>query len=138
MNDVMADTHIVLWLLYEPSKLSPAALSAVQTATTSGVLYISAITLVEVCYLVEKKGFQYPNAVNDLFAVVTDPNEPIRVLPVTIDVARAVQQVPRIEVPEMPDRIVAATAVAHRLPLVSADADHRGSAALKSLIPVIW
>lgn len=138
MNDVVADTHIALWMLYEPSKLSPAALTAVQTATTSGVLYVSAITLVEVCYLVEKKGFQYPNAVTDLFALVTNPNEPIRVLPVTIDVARALRSVPKIEVPDMPDRIVAATAVAHRLPLVSADTDIRGSAALNSLVPVIW
>jgi PIN domain nuclease of toxin-antitoxin system len=138
MNDVVADTHIVLWMLYEPSKLSPAALAAVQQATTSGTLYISAITLIEVIYLVEKKSFEYPTAVNDLFALVVNPNEPIRVLPVTIDVARAVLQIPRGEVADMPDRIVAATAVAHRLPVVSSDHKLRTSATLNALVSVIW
>jgi predicted nucleic acid-binding protein len=46
-------------------------------------------------------------------------------------------QVPRAEVPDMPDRIVAATAVAHDLSLVSADSDIQGSASLKSLVQVI-
>ncbi len=38
----------------------------------------------------------------------------------------------------MPDRIVAATAVAHKLPLVSADSDLRSSTSLKALVSVIW
>ena len=69
---------------------------------------------------------------------MNDPSEHLRVLPVTVDVARAVVQIPRSEVPDMPDRIIAATAVAHRLPVVSADTDIRGSATLNSLISVIW
>jgi len=47
-------------------------------------------------------------------------------------------QVPRAEIPGMPDRIIAATAVAHNLPLVSKDADIRNSATLKQFVTVIW
>ena len=38
----------------------------------------------------------------------------------------------------MPDRIVATTAVAYKLPLVIQDTEIRDSASLKALIPVIW
>jgi hypothetical protein len=38
----------------------------------------------------------------------------------------------------MPDRIAAATAVAHYLPVVSADADVQGPASLTALARVIW
>jgi hypothetical protein len=38
----------------------------------------------------------------------------------------------------MPDRIIAATAVAPSLPVVSADADHQNSATLAQLTRVIW
>ena len=51
---------------------------------------------------------------------------------------QVIDLVPRHEVPELPDRIVAATAVAHKLPLVSQDAEIRASASLRALAPVIW
>ena len=38
----------------------------------------------------------------------------------------------------MPDRIVAATAVAYKLPLVSQDSEIRASASLKAPVSVIW
>ena len=59
-------------------------------------------------------------------------------LPVGLEIAQAMDLVPRAEVPDMPDRIIAATAVAHTLPLVSQDSEIRASATLKALVPVIW
>ena len=73
-----------------------------------------------------------------LIALATDANEPLEVLPLTLEIARAMDLVPRAEVPDMPDRIIAATAVAHQLSLVSQDSEIRASAALKGLISVIW
>jgi PIN domain nuclease of toxin-antitoxin system len=138
MSDVLADTHAVIWSLFDPTKLSPSAFKALTAASHSGRLFISAITLVEVNYLSSKKNFPYSGVFPRLVALAADPNEPLEVLPLTLDVAVAMDQVPRAEVPDMPDRIVAATAVAHKMPLVSADADIQASASLKALIPVIW
>ena len=59
-------------------------------------------------------------------------------LPLTLQVAQVMDLVPRAEVPDMPDRIVAATAVAYKLPLVSQDSEVRDSASLKALVPIIW
>ncbi len=138
MNFVLADTQAIVWYLHDLPRLSRAADVALTASAQAGRIYISVVTLIEVDYLTGKKSFPYPNALKNLFTHAADPNSPLEVLPVTIDVARAVGQVPKIEVPDMPDRIIAATAVAHRLPIVSSDTDIRGSATLKSLIPVIW
>jgi predicted nucleic acid-binding protein len=73
-----------------------------------------------------------------LIALIEDPNEPIEVLPLTVSVAQALDLVPRAEVPDMPDRIIAATAVAHQLPRVSADSDIQGSVSLWASVSVIW
>lgn len=89
-------------------------------------------------YLAGKRSFPYSGVLPRLIALATDPAEPLEVLPLTLEIAQAMDLVPRAEVPDMPDRIVSATAVAHKLPLVSADADICGSASLQALVPVIW
>lgn len=138
MSDVLADTHAIVWYLFEPSRLSSSALAAMSAAEQTGKLFISTITIVEVNYLSGKKTFPYSGVLPRLFALLTDPAEPLEAIPLTLEVAQAMDQVPRNEVPDMPDRIVAATAIAHNLSLVSADSDIQGSASLNSLIQVIW
>lgn len=138
MSDALADTHSIVWFLFDTRRLSEAADAALTAAMQSGRLYISAITLVELNYLVDKAHFPYPGVLPHLVTLVADPTEPLDVLPVTLDIAQALDKVPRAEVPDMPDRIVAATAVAHDLPLVSADSDIQGSVSLKAQVPIIW
>jgi PIN domain nuclease of toxin-antitoxin system len=138
MTDVLADTHSIVWSLFDPVRLSPAAVAALTAASQTGRTFISAITLVELNYLAGRKTFPYSGVLPRIVSLVTDANEPLEVLPVTLEVALAMDQVPRAEIPDMPDRIVAATAVAHKLPLVSADSDIQGSLGLKALVSVIW
>jgi predicted nucleic acid-binding protein len=118
--------------------VSPAADAALSAAARGGKLCISAITLVELDYLSTKKSFPYPDAFSRIVALILDPSAPVEVLPLALEVAQAMGQVPRSEVPDMPDGIIAATAVAHRLPLVPVDSTIQGSAALNALIRVIW
>jgi PIN domain nuclease of toxin-antitoxin system len=138
MSDVLADTHAIVWFVFDPARLSAAADSALSIAAQSGKLYISAITLVELDYLSTKKSFPYPDALARILALVIDPSAPLELLPLDLEVAQAMGRIPRNEVPDMPDRIIAATAVAHRLPLVSADSTISGSASLNALVRVIW
>ena len=138
MSDVLADTHAIIWFFFDPARLSAAADSALSAAAQTGKLFISAITLVELDYLSTKKSFPYPDALARIVALVIDPSAPVEVLPLTLEVAQAMGRVPRNEVPDMPDRIIAATAVAHRLTLVSADSTISGSASLNALVRVIW
>ncbi len=138
MTDLLADTHALVWMLFDSGRLSAAATAALSAASTSGRIYISAISLVELAYLAEKKSFPYSGVLPRLVPLLTDPVEALKVLPVTLEIAQAMHHVPRAEIPDMPDRIIAATAVAHKIPLVSADADILGSASLKALVSVIW
>jgi PIN domain nuclease of toxin-antitoxin system len=93
---------------------------------------VSAITLVEVIYLVEKG--KLPQASLDaLVAALADPSEAMHLLPVESSVTQAVHQIPRAWVPDMPDRIIAATAWAHGLRLVTCDPDIRATS-----LPTIW
>lgn len=138
MSAVLADTHAIVWSLFDPPKLSSLARSPLIAATGTDRICISTITLVELNYLVGKKSFPYVGVLPKLIALIRDPSEPIEALPLTVTVAEAMDRVPRTEVPDMPDRIIAATAIAHSMRLVSADPDIQGSASLQSLVPVIW
>ena len=59
MSDVLADTHSIVWFLFDTARLSPAADELLTVASESGKLYISAISLIEVNYLSSKKSFPY-------------------------------------------------------------------------------
>jgi len=135
MSDALADTHTIVWYLSDLSKLSAPALAALQAAEATGQIFVSTITFVELTYLVEK-GKIDSVVLAELWKAVSDPNEPIDVLPLSLDVARELDQVPRGTVPDMPDRIIAATALAHGLPLVSKDGNIR-SLTLPGL-SVVW
>ncbi len=121
MSAVLADTHAVLWYLFDPARLSPAADAAFAGAIQSGaVIYVSVISVIEVRYLVEKKKLPVA-AYQDLLSALRDPAIAVELLPIDLAVALAIEQVPRAAVPDLPDRIIAATALAHNIPLVTSD-----------------
>jgi PIN domain nuclease of toxin-antitoxin system len=133
MSAVLADTHSILWFLFEPGNLTPAADAALTAAFRSGArIFVSTISPVEVRYLVEK-GRLPAHYLDDLLAVIADPLTPIADRDVDMAVARATEHIPRGIVPELPDRIIAATALVHSLPLVTADTRLRAAP-----IPTIW
>jgi PIN domain nuclease of toxin-antitoxin system len=68
MSDVLADTHSIVWFLFDTALLSRTADAALTTAAQSGKLYISVITLIEVSYLSGKKTFPYAGVFSRLIA----------------------------------------------------------------------
>jgi len=97
--DVVADTNAVLWLYFDPSRLSAPARPALHAASTTGRIYISAITMVELVYLEARSGFPYPGAFTRFSTLAADLCEPLKILPVTVQIASAMIQVPRAEIP---------------------------------------
>lgn len=127
------DTHAAIWYVFSRKKLSADALRFIQRSLNSGKpAYISAISLIETIYLIERGRIPL-EAIQRLEAGLRDPASGLLVAPVDADVAEAVHRVPRDAVPDMPDRIIAATALHLGLPVVTCD--HRIQS---SGIPTIW
>jgi PIN domain nuclease of toxin-antitoxin system len=115
------DTHTALWSVFDRKRISQAALQAIRRSVGAGKpLLVSAISLVETIYLVERGRIPL-EAYRKLEAALLDPASGLVVVPVDEDVAQAVFRIPRQTVPDMPDRIIAATALRHNLPLLTRD-----------------
>lgn len=102
--------------------LSSLADSALTAAADDGVarIYLSSITLVELQYLTEKSRIK-PSVLPQLLIELDRVDSFMKVVSVDRLVADALVYIPRTVVPDMPDRIIAATAFQLGLPLVTAD-----------------
>lgn len=131
---LVLDTHAVIWYLAGSKQLSNIARTIITTEEKNGgSIFLSAISLVEVVYLAER-GRLPSAALQSLEDALTDPTGSMVVAPLDGAVARAVQKISRVAVPDMPDRIIAATALHLNAELVTRD--HRLQAALKNR--AIW
>lgn len=121
MSAIVADTHAVVWQLCEPTELSAKAAEAMEQARLAGdPVLIPSICLVEIAYLVEKG--RLPQLLLERLDTEIDHAESAyEVLPLSLEVARAIRRIPRELVPDMPDRIIAASALAVGAPLVTCD-----------------
>jgi PIN domain nuclease of toxin-antitoxin system len=130
---VVLDTHTAIWYFSGSSQLSPTALNAIEGAISAAEdVFLSAISLVEVLYLAEK-GKLPVDAVKKLDDALREENSSIAIVPLDSAVARAVAQISRNAVPDMPDRIIAATAAHLGVPLVTRDRQIQASG-----IKTIW
>lgn len=116
----------MIWYVDAPHELSPAATAAIDAAAnTSGeYIFISAITLVEMRYLVEKNRIQ-PVVLARIEQELDEPDPMIVVTSIDRTVSDALASISRVLVPDMPDRIIAATALALGLPLITRDSELR-------------
>jgi PIN domain nuclease of toxin-antitoxin system len=131
---IVADTHAIIWYLVEPERLSQVALDALEGAIAAGSpVYISAISLIEICYLIEKRRIA-SDLLQRILAVLNEPDPSLIVVPIDLAISIAVQNIDRDTVPDMPERIIAATALHLNLPLVTRD---RKIQASQSII-TIW
>ncbi len=94
--------------------------------------YISAITLVEVVYLAERNRVE--SGLHQQFLNELESDNPVfSVVPVDASIAELLPRVSRELVPDMPDRIIAATGLRLNLPLVTRDRKLQASS-----IPTMW
>lgn len=117
----VADTHTLIWYLTSAQQLSSTAKLLIDNAALAGnEIGISSITLIEVVYLEEKGRITTPSF-NTLIGELANPGSVFVELPVDAKIAATLQQVDAKQIPDMPDRIIAATALRYSVPLISRD-----------------
>ena len=121
MFRAVADTHTVIWYIYDDARLSPTAHTWIESAAATGEqIAISTITLVEMVYLVEKGRIEAA-ALTRLMAELDSADTVLVEVPLDRYVAQTMHRIARSEVPDMPDRIIAATALHLGIPIISRD-----------------
>jgi PIN domain nuclease of toxin-antitoxin system len=117
MKAVVADTHAILWFLENDKRLTIIAGDVMDMAQQ---IFLPSICLVEITYLVEKRRLDSA-VVTRLLGELDLPTTTLQLASLDLGVTRALQRISRADVPDMPDRIIAATAWHYCVPLVTCD-----------------
>jgi PIN domain nuclease of toxin-antitoxin system len=129
---ILLDTHVLLWLAAEPSRLSKAAASAIRRALRSGGIAIASISLWEIAALFAGGRLRFRGTTEaSLEAILAATGALLR--EITPAIASLATQFPADFSPDPADRLIAATARAEGLTLVTRDERIRSSALLRTV-----
>jgi PIN domain nuclease of toxin-antitoxin system len=116
---ILLDTHILVWLLIAPEKLSSKARKAILAARKSGPLAVSAISLWEIAWLAENKRIAIDVSIESF---VKKCASYVEVLPITPQIAVRSVQFPDSFPKDPQDRLIGATAIVEGFRLLTHDA----------------
>jgi len=134
VNRYVTDTQALIWHMLQSRKLSRKARRVFRQAEEgTAQIIVPSIVLVECAFIFARNRIPY-RILEQVFAISDAENANLRVVPLDLDVARATRDFGPAAVPEMADRIIAATARALHLPLLTADAAITAS----GLVQVVW
>jgi PIN domain nuclease of toxin-antitoxin system len=128
---ILLDTHIVIWLAFEPDKLSKRAKEAIRAARAEGGLAIAGITLLELAWLAEKGRVETTLSVESFVRLCASK---MTVLPITPEIAARAVSFSDSYPKDPQDRLIGATALVEGIHLVTHDKLIKES----GVVPVIW
>jgi len=134
MSRYVTDTHALIWHLTESPNLSTKARDIFHN-TDAGLhqIIIPSIVLIEMVYLVEKGRISH-SSFESILKLLDNTAGSYREIALNKETVKAIQSIPRSEIPDMPDRIIAATAYQLGLPLITRDEKIKKS----GIVKVIW
>jgi len=128
---ILLDTHVLVWMALDPSRLSKEASAAIQDARSRGSIYISDITLWEIALLARRGRLEITGTIDSF---VHEISAHVLVKPITAAVASMAVQFPEMYPRDPADRLIGATSRLEMLPLVTADEQLRRS----PLLYTVW
>ncbi len=130
----VTDTHALLWHLSNDATLSATSAALFHRADAGAVeIIIPSIVLVEVVYLCERQRVP-EDRIERILAFPYGAHSSYRIAPLDAPVIQALRRIPRDHAPDMPDRIIGATALYLDLPLITRDHKLRDI----SLLTCVW
>lgn len=116
---ILLDTHVVLWLAFEPEKVSRKAHKRINEARAGNEgLAVSGITLLEIATLARKGKFRVDVKIEEF---LEDVEATFTVVPITGRASARTLELPSGYPKDPADRIIGATALTEGLTLITAD-----------------
>lgn len=133
MKNAVADTHALIWYLTTDRRLGQNADAFFKACDDGAItIFIPTICLVEIIYLVER-GTVPAELRHALTEALGRGRTGLRIIDLTTEIVDHVATIVKRDVPEMPDRIIAATALFLNVPVLTRD--HRIQ---QSSVETIW
>jgi PIN domain nuclease of toxin-antitoxin system len=130
---ILLDTHVLLWLAAEPARLSRTAASAVRRAIRSGGMAIASISLWEIAALLAKGRLRFRGTTETALQEIVSATG-VTVREITPTIAALATEFPADFSADPADRLIAATARAEGLALITRDERIRSS----PLVRTVW
>jgi PIN domain nuclease of toxin-antitoxin system len=130
---ILLDTHVLLWLAAEPARLSRAAASAIRRALRTGGITIASISLWEIAALFARGRLRSRGTTEASLETILKATG-VSIREITPTIAALATQFPADFSADPADRLIAATARAEGLTLVTRDERMRSSA----LVRTVW
>jgi PIN domain nuclease of toxin-antitoxin system len=115
---VVADSHAIVWYLQGLERLSASAATALGKVESHHGLVVSVATLIDLWYVTQTTRAVSADQLAELRSRVT-ASRAVTLQPVTEEIIDAFTSIPRASLADPWDRLIVATALALKIPLVS-------------------
>lgn len=128
---ILLDTHVLVWAAVSPERLSRDAAAAIRRFGR-GRCAIASISLWEIAFLLSRGRIRYRGSIEQGLRALLDATR-VAIKDITPEIAALSQQFEPPFPSDPQDRLIAATAIAEGLPLVTADEAIRSCPRLRTI-----